>query len=238
MCIRDNENLNSLEWFDYENKEFTNTHVETNTEATVTSRKRKRSDFAVPAVLVRTPKSTMAMNKVSKWAAMAAEKQPAAVGSTSNKLNEIGPSATHNIPAVVESALHTSGSKDGVVDTPASTPTSTPSQRGFFAPPMSHDEPVTLIREQRQPGSRKPRRSRQIKHDEDTAHLFNNAGMLMPSIPGIDSVTERLFDQGKIMSLGQSRSHDGYYPDGEPRGGSFLLYHSSEEKSKSTTRAK
>ena len=217
-------------------KEFTDTHIGTNTKAAVTSRKRKRSDFDVPAVQVNTPNLTMAMRKVSKWAAMAAEKQSPTVGSTPNKLNETGPSATHNLNAFIKPTLPTSGYKDGVVKKPASTPTSTPSQRRFFAPPMSRDEPLTLIREQ-QPGSRKRRKSRQIKHDNDTAHLFNNAGMLMPSIPGIDSVTERLFDQGEIMSLGQSRSHNGYYPDGEPRGGTFLLYHSSEEKRKGTIRA-
>ena len=54
----------------------------------------------------------------------------------------------------------------------------------------------------------------------------------MPSIPGIDSVTERLFDRGEIMSLGPSRAHDSYYQDGEPRGGSFLPDHSREKKRK------
>lgn len=52
----------------------------------------------------------------------------------------------------------------------------------------------------------------------------------MPSIPGIDSVTERLFDKGEIMSLRPPRPNDGYYPDGEPRGGSFLMDYSNEKK--------
>lgn len=66
----------------------------------------------------------------------------------------------------------------------------------------------------------------------NTAHLFNNAGLLIPSIPGIDPVTERLFDKGEIMSLGQKHERDSYYPKGEPIGGSFILEYSSEKKQK------
>ena len=55
----------------------------------------------------------------------------------------------------------------------------------------------------------------------------------MPSIAGIDSVTERLFDKGEIMSLRASGSNDdGYYPEGEPVGGSFLMENWNGKKRK------
>ena len=78
-----------------------------------------------------------------------------------------------------------------------------------------------------------PRRAfKKPQHNEDTAHLFNNAGNVIPSIVGIDPVTERLFDKGLIMSLRPSRAPDGYYPNGELKGGSFIIENSDNKKRK------
>ena len=168
----------------------------------------------------------MAMSKVAKWATMAAEKQASTVPPTSKIL-------TQNPTIVPESTLRTSSHRDTlVIKKPILRLSTTPKQARPLATPVLREEPVTPTRKQQQITSRKPAKLRQTGYCENTAHLFNNAGFLIPSIPGVDPVTERLFDQGKIMSLGPSRSHDGYYPDGKPRGGSFLLDHSNEKKRK------
>lgn len=73
---------------------------------------------------------------------------------------------------------------------------------------------------------------RRHNYDEDKANQVDSAGLLIPSILGVDSVTERVFDQGKFMSLGPPRSHDSFYLDGEIVGGSFLLDRSSLNKRK------
>ncbi|KAL9130712.1 MAG: hypothetical protein Q9175_006954 [Cornicularia normoerica] len=174
----------------------------------------------------------MAMSKVDKWAAMAAERQAATVVSTFNDPNEVGPSAAPNLTGVTASTVGTPGHSDApVVNKRAVTPITKSTPRRPFVTPTACDDSVKLAPKQQQPRSRKPKGAvRQPKHDEGTAHLFNNAGVLMPSIPGIDSVTERLFDQGEIMSLRPSRSHDSYYPDGEPHPHSFLLDHSDGKK--------
>lgn len=97
-----------------------------------------------------------------------------------------------------------------------------PRQKKQLATSTAHDELINPA----------PKQQQEPNHTRETAHLFNNAGLLIPSIPGIDPVTERLFDKGEIMSLGQSCARDNYYPDGEPLGGSFLLESSSEKKGK------
>ena len=193
----------------------------------------------------------VAASKVDKWAAMAG-KQAATVASTSNKLNGTAPPTTPKLTAVTGSTDRSSHRDTPVTkkpalkhfvtpkrtvrfDTPVSrdesiTPTSARTAR--FATPVSRDESITPTSARQQLGSREPKKLRRPTHDDYTAELFNNAGYLMPSIPGIDSVTERLFDKGEIMSLRPPSSHDGYYPDGEPRGGSFLMDLSSQKKRK------
>ena len=128
----------------------------------------------------------------------------------------IRPSATPESTAAAKSTLPTSYQRDKpVVDKPV------------VDKPVI-DKPASPLRTLLRP-SKKPRR---ITHDEETAHLFNNAGKLIPSIPGIDAVTERLFDKGLIMSLRPSLPRDSYYPNGEPQGGSFILGNSEEKKRK------
>lgn len=222
-CIETNGNPDSLRWFDHESNNLAGTRKQNNTKTAVTSSKRKRKDFSIASLLEDEPEAIMAMSKVGEWAAMAAEKQTANVASTSNSSNRMG---TNNPIAVTASTVDTSShTTTPVFKKSALTPTTTNKKARPFATPKVRDESVTAASKQRQPSSPKPQKRRRITHDEDTAHLFNNAGVLIPSIPGVDSATERLFDKGEIMSLGPSRSHDDYYPDGEPHGGSFILGH-------------
>lgn len=194
----------------------------------------------------------IAAKKVDRWAAMA-KKQAPTVASKSNKLEGAVSSPTLKLTAVAGTTEDRSSHRDTPVpkrpalrlfvtpkrrvrfDTPVSrdesiTPTSARTVQ--FATPISRDESITPTRARQQPESRERKKLRRPTHDGYTANLFNNAGYLMPSIPGIDSVTERLFDKGEIMSLRPPRSNDGYYPDGEPVGGSFLMDLSSEKKRK------
>lgn len=215
-CIKVNGNPKSFKWFDYKDNDIYGIAKE-NLQATVTPRKRKRSGYGGASVLV-------AKSKVAKWATMAAEKQAAYTASTSSNSKNAQQSTIHNSIIVTEPVPHISSKvATPVVDKPASTPAITPKRRKIFATPSSRNESPTPARKQQQPGQQKPRKSRQPTHDVYTAHRFNNAGMLIPSIPGVDAVTERLFDQGKIMSLGTSRPNNDYYPGGVPRGRSFLL---------------
>ena len=228
LPIKEKCNPNSLRRskFDNENNYLTGTHVQKILEATVTPRMHKRSEFGVASGLVDEPKAVMAMSKVAKWATMAAEKQASTIYPTSK-------THTQNSTIVTESTLRTSSPRDtSIINKPILRLTTTPKQARPLATPVLREEPVTPTRKQQQTTSRMPAKLRQTGHCENTAHLFNNAGLLIPSIPGVDPVTERLFDQGKIMSLEPSRSQDGYYPDGKPRGGSFLLVHSSKKKRK------
>ena len=173
----------------------------------------------------------MALRKVDKWTAMAAEKQAANAASTSYNPNDVGPLATHNANGVTRSEVNKSNSSETPVNAkPAVTPNKPPKQGKSLGTPAASDKSVTPVREQRLPRLREPIKSRQPTHVEKTAYKFNSAGVLIPSIPGIDSVTERLFDKGEIMSLGPSRSHDSYYPNGEPEGSSFLVDNSSKRK--------
>ncbi|CAD6567570.1 MAG: hypothetical protein ASARMPREDX12_000534 [Alectoria sarmentosa] len=232
-CIKINGNPDALRWFDHESNNLTGTRKQNNLKTIVTPSTRKRSGFSIASLLSDEPEVIMAEDKVGRWAAMAAEKQAATVASTSENLKGIGPSASHNLAGVTASGVDVSSHKTTpIANKPASMPTATPEKGSPHATPATPHEPVILARKQKQPTSTKPKKSRQIGHDETTAHLFNNAGVLMPSIPGIDSVTERLFDKGEIMSLGRSRSQDSYYPGGEPQGGSFLLNDSSQKKRK------
>ena len=172
----------------------------------------------------------MSLSKVGNWAAMAAQKQKAAAAPRPNTLNGVRLSASHNPKAVAASKMATLGRVDTqMVNKPVVMPSTTPQQKRPRATPAKRETPVTLDRKRQPPTVRKTRRP---IHDEDNAHLFNSAGVIMPSISGVDSVTERLFDQGEIMSLGPSRSQHGYYPDGGPVGGSFLLDQTSEKKRK------
>ena len=215
-CIKVNGNSKSLKCFNHEDNGV-NGIAKENLQAKVNAPKRKRSGYGGASVL-------MAQSKVDKWATMAAEKQAAYTASPSDNSKDAQRVTIHNSTAVTEPAPHVSSQVAmPVVDKPALTPSITPKRRKIFATPSSRNESPTQAQKQKKPRQQKPRKSRQPAHDVYTAHLFNNAGMLIPSIPGVDAVTERLFDQGKIMSLGQSRPNDNYYPGGEPRGRSFLL---------------
>ncbi len=232
-CIRINGNPNSLRWFDHESNNLTRLRELNVPKASVTPSKRKRSGFSIASLLVEEPESLMASRKVDKWAAMAAEKQAATATSTSNNPNDGGPLATHNANGVTGSEVDKSNPSDRPVNVkPDVTPTTPPKQGKPLGTPAASDKSVTPVRKQQLPRSRKPIVYRRPTHAEKSAYKFNNAGVLIPSIPGIDPVTERLFDKGQIMSLGPSRSHDCYYPNGEPVGGSFLLDNSSEKKGK------
>lgn len=232
-CIKLNGNPDALRWFDHESNNLTGTRKQNDLKAAVAPSTRKRSGFSVASLLNDEPEPIMVEDKVGRWAAMAAEKQVATVASTSENLKGIGPCASHNPAGVTASGVDVSSHKTTpIANRPATTPTTTPDKGSPVATLATPHEPVTPARKQQQPTSKKPKKSRQIGHDETTAPLFNNAGVLMPSIPGIDSVTERLFDKGEIMSLGRSRSHDSYYPGGEPQGASFLLNDSSQKKRK------
>ena len=232
-CIETNGNPDSLRWFDHESHKLTGTRKQTNTKTAGTSSKRKRMDFSLDPLLEDEPEVIMTMAKVGKWATMTAEKQTANVTLTSNTSNKIGHSRTHNPTAVMASAVDTSSyTTTPMSNKSAMTPTTTTKKARPFATLKIRDESVIPASKQKQPRSRKPQQRKRITHDEDTAHLFNNAGVLMPSIPGIDSVTERLFDRGEVMSLGPSRSHNNYYPNGEPHGGSFILGHPCDKKRK------
>lgn len=200
-------------------------------QATSSPRMRKPSGLALASSLGDEPGTMVAASKVDKWAAMAG-KQAATVASTSNKLNGAAPPTTPKLTAVTRSTDRSSHRDTPVTEKPALKPFVTPKRTVRFDTPVSRDESITPTSARQQLGSREPKKLRRPTHDDYTADLFNNAGYLMPSIPGIDSVTERLFDKGEIMSLRPPSSHDGYYPDGEPRGGSFLMDPSSQKKRK------
>ena len=231
-CIKTNGNPNSLRWFDVVSNNRIATHEHESLKTTSSPSKRKRSGLELASALGDEPGVMVAASKVENWAAMA-KKQAEVIYSTSNHVSGADSSPIHNATTITASNTDRSSQlATPPVKKPALTLMIKPKQRVRFATPVSRDEPVTPTSVQQQPRSRERRKLRQPTHNEDTAHLFNNAGFLIPSIPGIDSVTERLFDKGEIMSLRPSGSHDGYYPDGEPRGGSFLLDHSNEKKRK------
>lgn len=173
----------------------------------------------------------MAMSKVDKWAAMVEEKQAVAVTSRSNNSNCVRSLAIHNLKAVTASKTISSSHSDlPVANKPNMTPTATPRQKAQLAPFAAQNQRITPFPKQQQQKLRRRKGPRRPTHNRETAFLFNNAGLLIPSIPGIDPVTERLFDKGEIMSLGQSPARDNYYPNGEPVGGSFILEYSNEKK--------
>ena len=175
----------------------------------------------------------MAMSKVDKCAAMVEEKQAASVTSRSNNSNWIGCLAIHNLTATTAPNTNSSSYSDlPVANEPILTPATAPRQINKVVTFAAQDERITPAPKQQQQKLQGRRAPRRLTHNEDTAHLFNNAGLLIPSIPGIDPVTERLFDKGEIMSLGPSRARDNYYPDGEPVGGSFVLEYSNAKKQK------
>ena len=175
----------------------------------------------------------MAMNRVDKWAAMVGEKQAATVTSRSSNLNWVRSLAIHNLTAVTVSSTKSSSHSDlPVANEPYVTPTTTPRHKKRLVTFAAQDERITPAPKQQQQKVRRRRGPRRPTHNRETAILFNNAGLLIPSISGIDPVTERLFDKGEIMSLGHSRACDNYYPNGEPVGGSFILEFSDEKKQK------
>lgn len=154
----------------------------------------------------------MATSKDDKSTNMAEENQSANVDLGSSTSNRAGSMGMQNLIAVTASKTNSSGLSD------LST-TTTPGQKESLVASTAHNDPTYPA----------PQRPKPV-HNVENAHLFNNAGLLIPSIPGIDSGTERAFDKGEIMSLGQAR--DSYYPNREPIGGSFLLECSSEDKQK------
>ena len=165
----------------------------------------------------------MAPSKIDKLTAMVLENRSAYVNLRLSNLNVFGSMAKHDMTAVLASKTNLSGHSDSSVAlTPEVTPTTVPMHEQYLVAFAAHDQPIT-------PGPKRRWRARP-EHNEENAHLFNNAGLLIPSVPGIDPVTGRLFDRGEIMSLGQS--HDSYYPNGEILDGSFLLEYSNEKKRK------
>lgn len=227
--MKTNGDSDSLRWFDGSSNESAGTQEQISFKAYVNVSKGTPSGFGIASSLEDESGARKAMSKVDSWAAMA-KKQ---VGTGSSPSNNTPWAGAPNLqsPTVTGPATEKSGLSDTpVVKKPALRLIVTPKRRvRFLTPPSSRSEPITPISVQQQPRSRERRKAR-IGHTENTAHLFNGAGFLIPSIPGIDSVTERLFDKGEIMSLRPSRSHDGYYPDGEPVGGSFLMENSNAKK--------
>ena len=138
----------------------------------------------------------------------------------------VRPAATPDSITVTRSTLPTSSQRDKPVFDKLVIYKPGFYKPGFYKPVI--DKPASTP----SPLLRPPKKPRKPRHNEETAHLFNNAGELIPSIPGIDAVTERLFDQGLIMSLRASLARDSYYPNGEPQGGSFVLGSSEEKKRK------
>ena len=185
-----------------------------------------------PAVRFVTPPSReepVTPSKAEDWTA-AAGNQTETVISTSNNLNGAESPAPYNSTA--PRSIMKKYSDSPIAIKPALKLTIKPKQTVRFVIPPSREEPVTPARVQQPLRLQEPIKFRSPSHTENTAHLFNSAGFLIPSIPGIDSVTERLFDKGEIMSLRPPRSNDGYYPDGEPCGGSFLMEYSNQKKRK------
>ena len=229
-CIKTNGNPKSLRWFDGASNNTADTQEQNPLKATVSTSKGTPSGFGLASSLEDEPGARKAMSKVDRWAAMA-KKQAGTGSSPSNSMQGAGSPSLH-----ISTATGSTTDKSNLIDTPVVKRPAlrlivTPKPRVRFATPPSRDEPITPISVQQQPRSRERRKCR-MGHTENTAHLFNSAGFLIPSIPGIDSVTERLFDKGEIMSLRPSRSNDGYYPDGEPVGGSFLMENSNARKRK------
>ena len=236
-CIKTNGNPKSLRWFDGVSNNTADTQEQNPLKATVSTSKSAPSGFGLASSLEDEPSARKAMSKVDRWAAMA-KKQAGTGSSPSNSMQLVGSPKLHNPTATGLTTDKSSPSDTPVVKRPALRLIVKPKPRVRFATPPPRDQPITPISVpitpisvQQQPRPRERRKCR-IGHTENTAHLFNGAGFLIPSIPGIDPVTERLFDKGEIMSLRPSRSNDGYYPDGEPVGGSFLMENSNAKKRK------
>ena len=227
-CIKTNGNPESLRWYDGASNNDTGTQEQNPLEATVSTSKVTPSGFGVFSSLKDQPDAREAMSKVEKWAAMA-KKQAGTGILPSNNTQWAGSPIFHNSTATGSTNDEPSLTSTPVSKRPALRLIVTPKPRVRFATPPSRDESPTPSSAQQQPRSLETRRE---GHNENTAHLFNNAGIRYPSIPGIDSVTERMFDKGEIMSLRPSRYRDGYYPDGEPVGGSFLMESSNAKKRK------
>ena len=229
-CIKTNGDPDSLRQFDGESSNSAGIQEQKSFEATVNLRKSTPSGFGFAPFLEDEPGARKAMSKVDRWAALA-KKQAVTGSSPSNSMQWAGSPKLPDSTAMGSTTDKSGLNETPVVKKPALRLIVAPKPRVRFATlPPSRDEPIPFSVQQ-QPKSRERRRCRP-GHTENTAHLFNSAGLLIPSIPGIDSVTERLFDKGEIMSLWTSRSHDGYYPDGEPVGGSFLMENSNAKKRK------
>ena len=232
-CMKTNGNPDSLRWYDGMGKNSAGTQEQNSFEATVNRSKGTPSGFGLASSLEDEPGARKAMSKIDRWAAMA--KKQAGTGSSPSNTQLAGVPKIHSSTATGLATEKSSLNETPVVKKPALRLILTPKPRvRFVTPPSSRSEPVPSFNVQQQPRpiplfsvqqQPRPRERKKpgVGHTENTAHLFNSAGFLIPSIPGIDSVTERLFDKGEIMSLRPSRSNDGYYPDGEPVGGSFLM---------------
>lgn len=179
-CVAINGNPGSLRWFDHASNKISGWRKRKKLKATVNSSKRKRSGFPAASLLEDEPAAVMAMSKVGKWAAMAEEKQAPTVV-TSNNLDGAGPLATHNWTTVTASNMDTSNLNDSpAAKTPAMTPTATLKEGRPLATFAARDESVMPASRQQQPKTPKRGKSRRPTHDLWTAHLFNNAGVLMP----------------------------------------------------------
>ena len=222
-------NNDSLGWFDGASGNSTGTHENQSLGNAVNQHNGKPSEFGIASSLGDEPGTKVAMSKVERWSALA--KKHAAIASlTSENVNRSGPSTTSESTTTESTPDRSSQGDTTIIKKPALRLFVKP-KKVHFATSLSNDEPVTPTRAQPQATAR-VRKKQRPPHNEITAHLFNNAGLIIPSLPEIDSVTERLFDKGEIMSLRPPRSHDGYYPDGEPIGGSFLMDHSNAKKRK------
>ena len=235
-CIETNGNPDSLRWFDHASNNITRTGRKNDGETNVSSGERKQGGYFIDSLLADEPKAIIAASKVERWGTMAAEKQARTITSTLNNPIATALSATQDLTAI---AVNTSNlGNTTVTKEPTMTLSETYSQKDSLTTSIARDEVVSPACKRPDPRLLKPKQRRQYKlrklpnHNELTAHLFNNAGYLIPSIPGIDPVTERMFDQGKIMSLGPSRSYEYYYPEGGPLGDSFLLDHTRHKKRK------
>ena len=261
-CINSNDNPNSLIWFDGVSNNSAGTQEQDSVEATTNLSKDTPSEFGISSSLEDEPGARRAMSKVDSWIAMAKQQAGAGISPSNNTqwTGSLNPTATEpntnksslsDTPIVKRPALRlivTPKPRVRFVTPPSSTrnePTTPSSIRHGPPRPTRGPGPLPLQQrlqqqsqqqQQQQPQQPTPRVRRTVRtgHTENTAHLFNSAGLLMPSIPGIDSVTERLFDMGEIMSLRASRSsNDGYYPEGgEPVGGSFLMENWNAKKRK------
>ena len=183
-CIATNGNPDSLRWFDHASNGSPSKRNKTALKATVDSSNRNRIKFSIDSVMEDELEAVTAASKVRKWAAMAAEKQAANVASTFNNPNGAEPFNTHDSINGTASNVDTSNNNDTpVANLRATTSTATLEQGRPHGISAARDESATPARKQQQSESPKRGKRRGPTHDSSTAHLFNNAGLLMPVSP-------------------------------------------------------